>query len=150
MKEIIVSPSLTFCLYKLIKPCLIGILIIFISIIFQWYMLIYASFPFFVVALINYFQARSISYKITNQQIISSVGLLSKKQNLFELYRVKDFVVSRNFVEILLGVMTITLITSDSSIKSLQLKGIPKSNLIQTIRDYVQEARETNHVYTFS
>ena len=150
MKNITVKPSINYCIYASLRPILISISILVVSLTFQWNSLAYASVPFLIAALLKYAYLRSTSYIVTNQQIISIAGILSKSENFFELYRVKDFLVKRSLPEQLLGVMTITLITSDSSIKSLQLKGIPKSNLIQTIRNYVQEARETNHVYTFS
>lgn len=150
MKPIAVKPPINYCIYASLKPILISIGILIVSLVFQWNLLAYGSVPFLIASLLKYAYLRSMSYTVTNQQIISSAGILSKTENFFELYRVKDFLVRRSLPEQLLGVMTITLITSDSSIKSLQLKGIPKSNLIQTIRNYVQEARETNHVYTFS
>ena len=150
MKSIAVKPPIKYCIYGSLKPILISIGILIVSWAFQWNLLAYASVPFLIASILKYAYLRSVSYIITNQQIITTAGIFKKTENFFELYRVKDFLVRRNLQEQLFGVMTITLITSDSSIKIIQLKGIPKSNLIQTIRNYVQEARETNHVYTFS
>jgi transcriptional regulator of nitric oxide reductase len=43
--------------------------------------------------------------------------------------------------------MTLTLKSTDHENPVISLLGIPESDIIDTIRDHVQEARKDNHIY---
>jgi hypothetical protein len=45
------------------------------------------------------------------------------------------------------GLMNVTLRSTDAENPVLLLEGIPASELIETIRAYVQEARKTNNIF---
>ncbi|GGH11888.1 hypothetical protein GCM10007352_18340 [Mucilaginibacter phyllosphaerae] len=66
---------------------------------------------------------------------------------MLEIYRVKDYVITQSFILQLLGLMNLNLKSTDAENPVICMVGIPESDVIDTIRDYVQEARKHNRIY---
>lgn len=90
---------------------------------------------------------RATRYQVSRSQIKMRRGLLHQVTDYTELYRVKDFRVRRSLWFRLLGLMHVTLYTSDVSNRVLQLRGLRHSNLPDVLRDLVEEARTRKRVY---
>jgi len=88
-----------------------------------------------------------IEYVITGETISTTTGIVARRVDITELYRVKDYVVKQSVFQRLFGLMTVTLITSDITHPELNLMGIPKSNIVEIVRTLVQEARRRNRVF---
>ncbi|XHR97332.1 PH domain-containing protein [Mucilaginibacter sp. UC70_90] len=98
-------------------------------------------------AMYKMFLVRSYSYWVSADFIRVSKGILFKRTDQLDMYRVRDFVITRPLVYQIFGLMDLTLITTDVTNKICRLTGIPASDLLDTIRERVQEARRKNQVY---
>ena len=74
--------------------------------------------------------ARTIRYRITNFRIDYERGLLGKTIDTMELWHVDDIKFHQSFVERLLGVGTITIMSDDQTTPSLPLRGLPNPRKI--------------------
>ena len=89
---------------------------------------------------------RSTSYHFTPEVMHTKSGLFIRRTNSLELYRVKDYVVTQNLIMQVFGIMNLTLITTDLTDKMTVLRGIPYSDLPDTLREYVQRARRNSNI----
>jgi len=77
----------------------------------------------------------SVDYELTTQRFVHRVGLLSRTTNRVEVIDIDDVQVQQGFVERMLGVGTIKILSSDVSDPMLQLKGIADVNRVATLID---------------
>ena len=73
-----------------------------------------------------YFLARSaaVSYKVTTRRVIVERGLLSKRLEQVDVYRIRDFVVERPFGQRLVGTGNIQLLTADATTPAIELRDL--------------------------
>ena len=90
---------------------------------------------------------RSFKYRVTDQYILLTEGIFFKRIDQVELFRVKDYIITRSFIMQICKLMVLTLKSTDSENATIRFFGIPESNIIETIRDRVLEARKTNKIY---
>ena len=90
-----------------------------------------------------------LKYELYVDRLVTQEGVFTSHLNFLELYRVKDYIVYQSFFMKLFGMMNIQLITSDKTSPILNLKGIPKSNVFNLIRKYVEEQRRIKGVREF-
>lgn len=102
---------------------------------------------FVLTYIYRYLLIRSIKYDISEDQLNYTRGVFSIRTDYIELYRVKDFSKTRSFVLRIINAMSITLDTSDKSHPRFHMIGIPKSNLLETLRDLVEQARIDKRVF---
>jgi uncharacterized membrane protein YdbT with pleckstrin-like domain len=69
-------------------------------------------------------QARGLSYRITNHRIVIESGVLSKRMEQVDLYRVSDYTVERPLGQRLLGTGNLILQTFDKTTPELRIRGI--------------------------
>ena len=74
--------------------------------------------------------ARTIRYRISNYRIDYERGLLGKTIDTMELWHVDDIKFHQSFVDRLLGVGTITVMSDDQTTPSLPLRGLPNPRTI--------------------
>ena len=70
-------------------------------------------------------RSRAITYKVTTRRVIVERGLLSKRLEQVDAYRIKDYVVERPFGQRLLGTGNLQLITMDTTTPQVELHGLP-------------------------
>ena len=70
-------------------------------------------------------RARSIRYRITTQRVIVERGLLSKRMDQVDLYRINDYVVERPAMQRIVGTGNLVLETMDKTSRELALVGLP-------------------------
>ena len=70
-----------------------------------------------------YFALRrlGIHYRITNQRVVIERGLLSKRMDQIDIYRINDYVVERPFGQRLLGTGNLVLSAMDRSSPDIRL-----------------------------
>ena len=65
-------------------------------------------------------------YSLSEDRLFLSVGLFSIRDDEILLYRIRDITTSRTFGQRLCGVGTITVVSSDKTMPTLQLKNIKR------------------------
>lgn len=146
-QQITLKPTTAYALLRSLGQFILMGVIIFTS----WYfgMLIILSALILPILILTYRMLywRSIRYDISPQQIKYARGIFQRKVDFLEMYRIKDFDQRQSFIMNLLGIMHIRLMTSDISHPMLELKGIPRSNIADVLRDLIEQSRKENRVY---
>lgn len=93
--------------------------------------------------------ARTTKYTITTERLRFSSGMLGKKSESLELFRVKDVNVKRSIKQRARGRGDLTITSTDSTTPSFTLESIqdPES-VAETIRSLAREARQRSGVRT--
>ncbi|MFO0610993.1 MAG: PH domain-containing protein [Polyangiaceae bacterium] len=101
------------------------------------------------LAIIYFLLRRSgTKYRITSQRIVIDSGILSKKLEQVDLYRVNDFVVERPLSQRIMGTGNLTMTTTDKSNPTLRLFGLGTDvvALYERIRAAVEAAKQAKGV----
>lgn len=90
---------------------------------------------------------RKTDYAITSQRLTLETGVFKRELEEIELYRIKDTRLTRSFVQRLLRLGTITVISSDESMPTLVIPAIKDSAKVrQIIRENVELVRRARGV----
>lgn len=136
-------PSPIYAFIQIFLLLLLTLILLFIAYTYAPPIL-YLSLVSIAIAAYQYLQIRAIRYEITAETIHVTSGILFKRTDTLELYRVKDFIIRQNPTEQIFRLMHLTLLTRDITSPALTFVGIPKSDLPSTLRDLVQQARKNN------
>lgn len=119
---------------KWMTPCIIGIAVIFI-----------------LYLLYRYLYVSRMVYVITSEQLKYECGVFSCNRDFIELYRVVDYSEQRSFLQILLGIKTISIYSGDRTHPRIDLVGISnKLDLISTIRERVELNKKRHNIHEFT
>ena len=89
-----------------------------------------------------------ISYEIDPEELRYYSGILSRKHEYIELYRIKDFRVEKPMIYRMFGLGDLTIYTSDKTTPVLQLNAISEPEEKYTIlRGLVELNRREKHVF---
>ena len=84
----------------------------------------------------------SVSYRVDTLRVEVERGILQKRIDNLELWRVKDIQFRQTLVQRMLSVGDVVLVTSDASNPQIELRGIPKPrDLYDSLRDAVDTVR---------
>jgi membrane protein YdbS with pleckstrin-like domain len=111
--------------------------------IFCWLLI-----PLFV-ALWRYLLVKTTRYELTSQRFRSSYGVISKRLDELELYRVKDTAFSQSLFQRIFSLATVSMTSSDSNTPYAAIESIPAGKareLRETIRTLVEELRDRKRV----
>lgn len=98
-------------------------------------------------ALYRWIDVRCLRYEVTSERIRITSGILSKRSNALELYRVKDYTLEAPFLYRLFGLGHIRLQTSDRSNPELLLRAVPRARkLMDEVRIHVEARRDQKRV----
>jgi len=141
-----IRPSAIFALLKVLPlfVCCLGFLYI------SWVFLpgfLWLSIAILVFAVYRYLFIRSTVYRVTAEVLRFSRGLFFMRTDTVELFRVKDYILTQSFLLQVFGLMNVALKTTDPENPVVWLRGIPYSNLIDTLRDRIMETRKHNRIY---
>ena len=115
-------------------PYIIGVAIVLILYLFYRYMYV----------------TRTV-YVITSEQLKYECGVFSCSRDFIELYRVVDYSEQRSFLQILLGIKTVSIYSGDRTHPRLDLVGIDnKLDLISTIRERVEINKKLHNIHEFT
>jgi uncharacterized membrane protein YdbT with pleckstrin-like domain len=102
--------------------------------------------PFFMW-LIRWWVTRTTVYELTTQRLRVRRGILNRRLDELELYRVKDYVMEQPFFLRIMGLGHLTLVTSDASTRTLVLRAISHvENVREQLRAAVQSERDRKRV----
>lgn len=79
-----------------------------------------------------------MSYELTSQRLVHKVGIFSQTTNRIEVIDIDDVSTYQTFIERLLGVGTIKILSSDTSDPMLVIRGIDDAKRIATMIDNVR------------
>jgi uncharacterized membrane protein YdbT with pleckstrin-like domain len=74
--------------------------------------------------LFAWFRSRATHYRVTSQRVVVESGILSKRLDQIDLYRIHDYVVERPLGQRLLGTGNLLLATQDRSTPAIALRGL--------------------------
>jgi len=97
--------------------------------------------------LVRWLDTRCHRWEVTTERIRTTTGILSRRMEEIELYRVKDTSLEEPFLYRLFGRGTIVLETSDRSSPELRIEAIAGAReLREQIRGCVEKIRERKGV----
>lgn len=103
-------------------------------------------FPLFII-LWKWLVVKNIKYELTTERLRTRYGVLNKKIDELELYRVRDYQFEQPFFLRLFSLGNIVLQTSDRSHPEVTLRAIPDGeNLRERLRTHVEACRTTKRV----
>jgi uncharacterized membrane protein YdbT with pleckstrin-like domain len=74
-------------------------------------------------------------------------GLLSKRIDVLQLWRIRDVVYKQNLVDRILGIAHVEIVASDATNPDLEIVGMPASRqLFEQLRDSIEIQRQAKNV----
>ena len=100
----------------------------------------------FLVHCLLYYMCYTIT--VTTEQIIEKKGIFGWQKEHIELFRVNDYDESVNWRELLLGLKTVHITSTDKSRPHLYIIGLPrKFDLISILRERVNHCKNENNIF---
>ncbi len=101
----------------------------------------------FLMWVIRWWATKCTTYELTSQRLRIRSGILSKKTDEMELFRVRDYTMEQPFLLRLVGLGNMTLITSDATTPTLAMRAIPGIEVVrEKLRTAVQNERDRKRV----
>lgn len=102
--------------------------------------------PFFMWV-IRWWMTKCTSYELTTQRLRIRTGILNKHLDELELFRVKDYSMTQPLFLRLMGLGNLTMITSDATTPTVEIKAIPGvEDVREKLRNVVQAERDRKRV----
>ncbi|WP_454802974.1 PH domain-containing protein [Mucilaginibacter phyllosphaerae] len=140
--DIILKPAGLFAIIK-ISPFILGtVLTTWLAYQYQALFIILSIF-LLLFALYRYIYVRRAIYLVTTEYIRIRTGILFKRSKTVELFRVKDYIITQPPLLQILTLMDLQLKTTDPENPILWLRGIPQTNIIDTLRNRILQCRNT-------
>ena len=93
------------------------------------------------------FYRRSVKFRVTTTVIETERGVLSKRIDVLQLWRVQDVVYRQNLIDRILGIAHIQIVAHDATNPSLEIVGLPASRqLFEQLRDAIEIQRQARNV----
>jgi len=101
-----------------------------------------------IAVLFFWLKRGGVSYRVTTQRIVIDKGILSKKMEQIDLYRIVDFTVERPFGQRILGTGNLRLTTFDKTTPVVELTGLKTDvvALYETLRVAVESSKQARGV----
>lgn len=97
--------------------------------------------------LVRWWTNHTTGYELTSQRLRITRGILNRKLDELELYRVKDYVLEQPLFLRLLGLGNITLLSSDATTPAVALRAIAGAESVrEKLRTAVQTERDRKRV----
>ncbi len=95
----------------------------------------------------RWFTNRATTYELTTQRLRITRGILNRRLDELELYRVKDYVLEQPLFLRLLGLGNLTLVSSDATTPTVALRAIrDAADVREKLRSAVQIERDRKRV----
>lgn len=96
----------------------------------------------------RFISLRLVRYRIGGEQLVCEHGLLSRKVDYMELYRIVDFQEHQSLLQQLCGLKTVIIFSMDRNTPRLELTGIRRSNdIVPLIRERVEYNKRKKGIY---
>ena len=101
-----------------------------------------------LVLLYRYIYLRRMSYRISTEQLVSEHGIICRKVDYMELYRIMDFQEHQSLLQQLCGLKTVRILSTDRNTPRLDLIGIRKrDDIVPAIRERVEINKRKKGIY---
>lgn len=101
-----------------------------------------------LLLLYRYIYLRRIRYCIGTEQIVSEHGILYRKVDYMELYRIVDFQEHQSLLQQLCGLKTVRILSMDRNTPRLDLIGIRRrEDIVSVIRERVEINKRNKGIY---
>ena len=101
----------------------------------------------FVMWLVRWWITKCTSYELTSQRLKISSGILNRKLDELELFRVKDYAMDQPLFLRMVGLGNLTLVTSDASSPTVTISAIANvEDVREKLRNAVQAERDRKRV----
>lgn len=95
-----------------------------------------------IIPLYSYLKTRFTIFELSKDRLKLKKGILSQQIDETELYRVRDYEVSKPFILRIFGLGNLKLITSDKTHPNITLNAIKNpENVLELFRENVERAR---------
>ncbi|MBU0506415.1 MAG: PH domain-containing protein [bacterium] len=99
------------------------------------------------IALYKFLQTKCHSYELTTERLKITKGILSKREDMLELYRVKDISILKPFFLRIFKCANLVLNTSDKSTPIIIIPAIPEPEKVrEMLRTHVETMRDRKGV----
>ncbi|MGV8135943.1 MAG: PH domain-containing protein [Mangrovibacterium sp.] len=142
---ITLAPSVLYALAR-VFPWLLAAIICFTLAIMFLELLLVPALLFELVAFCKYLQLILTRYRLGQETLTVRKGIIARRFDHLELYRMKDYVIHQSAYMRIFGLMSVSLYTTDLTSNVLVLEGIPVSGIGEMIRDLAQQARLKNRI----
>jgi uncharacterized membrane protein YdbT with pleckstrin-like domain len=89
----------------------------------------------------------SLKYTLTSERLLIESGVLSKRTQSLELYRVKDYTLVEPFLYRLVKLGSVSIVTSDPTTPKVEMRAITQPRpLLDTLRRQVETRRDAKRV----
>lgn len=96
---------------------------------------------------VRWWMTRTTVYELTSQRLRRRSGILDRKLDELELFRVKDYTMEQPVLLRMLGLGNLTLITSDATTPTVAIKAIGEVEKVrEMLRQAVQSERDRKRV----
>ena len=93
------------------------------------------------------FYRKSIKFRVTTTVIEFERGVLSKRIDVLQLWRIRDVVYKQNLVDRILGIAHVEIVAQDKTNPDLEIVGMPASRqLFEQLRDSIEIQRQAKNV----
>ncbi len=100
-----------------------------------------------IMWLIRWWATKCTTYELTTQRLRIRAGILSKKVDELELFRVRDYSMEQPLMLRMVGLGNLTLVTSDATTPTVAMKAIPGVEAVrEKLRNAVQNERDRKRV----
>lgn len=90
---------------------------------------------------------RSMKFRVMTTAIESERGLIARRIDVVQLWRVRDVIYRQSIVDRILGIAHIEVIASDTTTPDLRIVGMPASReLFEQLRDSIEIQRQAKNV----
>lgn len=97
--------------------------------------------------IIRWWMTKSTSYELTTQRLKMASGILNRKLDELELFRVKDYAMDQPLALRMVGLGNLTLITSDATSPTVAIRAISNVEEVrEKLRTAVQSERDRKRV----
>jgi membrane protein YdbS with pleckstrin-like domain len=91
---------------------------------------------------------KSIKFRVSSTVIEYERGVLSKRIDVVQLWRVRDVVYKQNLIDRILGIAHVEVIAQDATNPDMEIVGMPASRqLFENLRDSIEIQRQAKNVY---
>lgn len=96
----------------------------------------------------RYLYLRRIRYRIGAEQLINEHGIIRRKTDYMELYRIVDFQEHQSLLQQLCGLKTVRILSMDRNTPRLDLIGIRRGDdIVAVIRERVESNKRKKGIY---
>ena len=100
-----------------------------------------------VLGIVRWIQTRCRRYELTTQRLLLSQGVLSRRTDEVELYRVKDYALVEPLALRLFGLGNIVVTTTDDTNLTVTLRAVPAARQLRDqMRQHVEVCRDKKRV----